>query len=77
MLNDEVLGVGFGGDAMTAFKARQSESDGGFRPSLTMANKPPKDLMDMLKQSWSNDPENRPAAAVLAKFFDKFLKNIE
>ena len=77
MLNDEVLGVGFGGDAMTAFKARQSESDGGFRPSLTMANKPPKDLMDMLKQSWSTDPESRPSATVLAKFSKTFLNNIE
>lgn len=77
MLNEDVLGVGFGGDAMEAYKKRQSESDGGFRPSLTMTNKPPKDLMDVLKQSWSTDPENRPTAAVLVKFFNNFLKNIE
>ena len=77
IINDEVQVIGFGGDAMLAFKARQSESDGGFRPSLTMANKPPKEFIDMLRLSWSTDPDRRPTAATLANFFKNLVENIE
>ena len=74
IINKEVLGIGFRGDAMSLFKARQAKDDGGFRPPLTMANKPPEKLVNILKASWSADRLRRPSAVQLLKFFKTFLE---
>ena len=74
IINKEVLGIGCCGDAMSLFKARQAKDDGGFRPSLTMANKPPEKLINILKASWSADPKRRPSAVQLHEFFKTFLE---
>ena len=76
IINDEVLGMDFAGDAMSKFKARQAEPDGGFRPSVTRVNKPPLEIINVLRYSWAVTPDKRPTAAMLVEFFKDFLNKI-
>lgn len=74
-INKEVLGFGFHGDAIGALKQRQSDPSGGFRPSLSLANRPPKPFIEMLQRGWAFEPDNRPSAGELVKFFEEFIRN--
>ena len=76
-INNEVLGMNFAGDAMSKFKARQAESDGGFRPSVTRVNKPPHEIINVLRYSWAVHPDKRPTAAMLVDFFKDFVIKTE
>lgn len=74
-MNKEILGSGFGGDAMGELRKRMGHPKGGWRPSFRSPNKPPVELMDMIKRGWDDNPDVRPTAKELVSFFEHMLKN--
>ena len=60
---------------MSMLKKRQSNDDGGFRPSLRAANRPPPAFCDILQRGWAVEPDARPDASAFVAFFKDFLHN--
>lgn len=50
--------------------------EGGLRPSMKLNYKPPQALADVIEKSWSKDPEKRPSAETLYRFFDEILHDL-
>ncbi|XP_045166452.2 uncharacterized protein LOC123529922 [Mercenaria mercenaria] len=47
----------------------------GLRPSLKITCKPPNAFASLIEAAWQYEPEKRPNADVLCKFFEEFLRD--
>lgn len=46
----------------------------GLRPSLTLNHKPDENWQNIIKSCWNMDPKQRPEAADVKSFFEKFMR---
>lgn len=73
-MNREILHPGFKGNAFGELKKRMANPKGGWRPSFQSGERPPDDLVAMMRKGWHEIPETRPSANELAVFFENMLK---
>ncbi|XP_052218925.1 uncharacterized protein LOC127836366 isoform X4 [Dreissena polymorpha] len=74
-MNREILGLGFQGDALSKLRERQGDAKGGWRPSLSHRNRPPNSFIDIIKRSWSDNPDQRPEAKEIRIFLEELIRN--
>ncbi|KAH3807976.1 hypothetical protein DPMN_136324 [Dreissena polymorpha] len=71
----EIFGLGFQGDALSKLRERQSDTKGGWRPSLSYRNRPPNSFIDIIKRCWSDNPDQRPEAKEIRIFLEELIRN--
>ena len=50
------------------------EVNNGLRPATNFRNNPPNEWLEVITQSWNQDPRKRPEARHVRVFFDDFLR---
>lgn len=74
LMNNDLLGPSFRGDAISALRDKITKPD-GWRPPLNSPRRPPDVVCDMMKKGWSFDPDGRPTAKQIAQFLHEFIRN--
>lgn len=75
VMDKEVLGYEFHGDAISVLKEKVAKASGGFRPPFKAATCPPESMIRMMQRGWDFDPISRPTAKEMAKVCQDLISN--